>query len=235
MKPILPVFDAQAAAAPTRAEPSFAANTIDRTFGRDAWWWACRRRRACRRSQSMMAYFWFGFCGGRCLVASPHRKPTATMRSLLPAKALMRSGRSLPSVAVGVDSLPVTPKSVLALSSAGRRAVVERLVAPAGDVEQQADALALAVRLAASGSGVDGDGAGLALAPAAGRGGGGAARGRGGGAACGGGPAAGRGGGGPAAAAVVVAPPASFLSLPHAAAARPRAARSETAARYRRR
>ena len=50
-----------------------------------------------------MAYFWFGFSVADAVVASPQRKPTATIRSS-PMKAFMRSGRSLPSAAVGVDS-----------------------------------------------------------------------------------------------------------------------------------
>ena len=93
----------------------------------------------------------------------------------MPTNDLMRSGRSLPSVAVGVDSLPVMPKSALALSSAGGGGVVERLVTSTGDVEEQPDALALAVGRAASGSGSTVTVPGLHLPVRSGRGGGGAA------------------------------------------------------------
>ena len=96
MKPILPLFEAHAAAAPTRNEPSLAANTIERTLGSGL-------PEASATTESMMAYFWFGLAVADAVVASPHRKPLATMRSV-PTNALMRSGRSLPSAAVGVDS-----------------------------------------------------------------------------------------------------------------------------------
>ena len=68
-------------------------------------------------TESTIAYFWFGFAAAEALVASPQRKPTATMRSS-PMKPFMRSGRSLPSCAVGADSSVAMPKSALALSSA---------------------------------------------------------------------------------------------------------------------
>ena len=103
MKPILPDFDAQAAAAPTRNEPSLDAEhhrahvgqRLVGVVGHDV--------------ESMMAYFWFGLAVADAVAASPQRKPLATIRSSLPTNALMRSGRSLPSAAVGVDSWPVMP------------------------------------------------------------------------------------------------------------------------------
>src|SRR6478735_12237850 len=96
MKPSLPDFDAQAAAAPTRNDASWTPNTIERTLGSGL-------PEASATTESMMAYFWFGFAVADAVVASPQRNPLATMRSL-PMNAFMRSGRSLPSAAVGVDS-----------------------------------------------------------------------------------------------------------------------------------
>src|SRR5436190_2204697 len=115
MKPIFPDFDAQAAAAPTRNEPSLAANTIERTFGAGVVV-GLPSAPTVSTTESMMAYGWLAFAAADAVVASPHRKPTARTRLLAPTNALMRSGRSLPSCAVGVDSLPVMPKSVFALS-----------------------------------------------------------------------------------------------------------------------
>src|SRR5262245_16635143 len=115
MKPILPDFDAQAAAAPTKNEPSLAAYTMDRTLGAGVVV-GLPSAPTVNTTESMMAYGWLGFWAADAVVASPHRKPTATTRLLAPTNALMRSGRSLPSCAVGVDSLPVMPKSALALS-----------------------------------------------------------------------------------------------------------------------
>src|SRR5215207_10044707 len=102
MKPSLPDFDAQAAAAPTRNEASLTPNTMDRTLGSGL-------PAASATTESMMAYCWVGFAVADAVVASPHRKPLATTRAVLPTNAFMRSGRSLPSEAVGVDSWPVIP------------------------------------------------------------------------------------------------------------------------------
>ena len=73
-----------------------------------------------------MAYFWFGFSAADAVVASPQRKPTATIRSS-PMKAFMRSGRSLLSAAVGADSSVATPKLALAASRADAAASLKDL------------------------------------------------------------------------------------------------------------
>ncbi len=116
MKPSLPVGEAHAAAAPTRNEPSCSANTIERTFG---------ARAADPRSGIRRGHVDDGvddrvqlvrvLRGRRGRGVAP-QEADGRRSGRCPTKPAMRSGRSLPSCAVGSDSSVVMPKSSAALS-----------------------------------------------------------------------------------------------------------------------
>ena len=225
MKPIVPVWLFRAAAAPTRNEPCSSANSIEATF--------CSGTSSEKSSgvpwsstatASMRPNSWSGFSTAAACSAGPQRKPTPMTRSWPSATRPARRSARSPSLD-GVDSRAGGAELLDGLVEAGSGGVVERAVAAAGDVEQQADGRVLdgrcgralrrrAVRRLRA---LRGALVRCFRAVAAGR------RGLG---------AAGSGLGGSAVVSVappaVVAAPPSSSSPPHAASARPATARTAT-------
>ena len=128
MKPILPVLVFSAAAAPTRNEPCSSANDQRRPRSASV---DDRVDRSAKLVSGLAV-------GDAAVMASPHRKPTPMM-SWLPSSTSQLQALGAVAVARRASTRCRRRRTRPGLVEAGGGGVVERLVATAGDVVQQAD------------------------------------------------------------------------------------------------